>query len=76
MLYGERNDETLAFDAAIEAGNKVIANIGLIKMFGKPRTNKMTRLLANINRKDTVIFVEPSLDLVAGDRLAITAASF
>lgn len=76
MLYGERNDEAMAFDAAIEAGNKIIANVGLIKMFGKPRSTKMTRLMANINKGDSSIIVEPSLDLVAGDRLALTASSY
>ena len=76
MLYGERNDEYMTFSGDIVGGNKIIANIGLIKMFGKPRSTKMTRLTANINKGDTQVFVEPSLDLVAGDRLAVTASSY
>ena len=76
VLYGERNEEAMAFDAAIEAGNKIIANVGLIKMFGKNRSTQYTRLHANINKGDTKIIVEPNLDLVAGDRLALTASSY
>jgi hypothetical protein len=43
-LHGEKNAETIVYDNAIEAGNKVIANVGTIKMFGKQRAQKMTRL--------------------------------
>lgn len=35
---GEKESETMVYDNAIEAGNKVIANIGTIKFYGKPRT--------------------------------------
>ena len=76
MLLGDNEEDGLAFDAAIEAGNKMIANIGLVKMFGQPRSTIMTRLTANVNKGDTKVFVEPSLDLVAGDRLALTASSY
>jgi len=43
-LFGEKDQETVVYDNAIEAGNKLIANVNLIKMFGKKRTKKMTRL--------------------------------
>lgn len=43
-LYGEKNFEHMAFDNAIEAGNKIIANVGTIKMYGQPRTGILTRL--------------------------------
>jgi len=36
-LYGERNAETIVYDNAIEAGNKLIANVNKIRMYGKPR---------------------------------------
>jgi hypothetical protein len=36
----------MVYDNAIEAGNKLIANVGRIKMFGQPRAQKMTRLRA------------------------------
>jgi len=34
-LYGEKNMETIVYDNAIEAGNKLIANVNVMKMFGK-----------------------------------------
>lgn len=34
-LYGEKNMETIVYDNAIEAGNKLIANVNKIRMFGK-----------------------------------------
>jgi hypothetical protein len=34
-LYGDRNSESIVYDNAIEAGNKLIANVGTVKMFGK-----------------------------------------
>jgi hypothetical protein len=63
-LYGEKNAETIVYYNAIEAGNKVLANVGLVKMFGKPRTKKMTRLTQEANKGDTEIYVETGLDLV------------
>lgn len=66
----------MVYDNAIEAGNKIISNVGLIKMFGKPRTTKMARLTQNVNKGDTVIFTDTGLDLVVGDRIAITASSY
>jgi len=45
-------------------------------MFGLPRTKKMTRLLAPAKKGDSSIKVEPGLDLVTGDRLALASTSF
>jgi len=36
-LYGEKNAASMAYDNGVEAGNKIIANIGVIKMYGEPR---------------------------------------
>jgi cell migration-inducing and hyaluronan-binding protein len=38
-LYGEKNFEHMVYDNAIEAGNKLIANVGLVQMWGKSRTS-------------------------------------
>lgn len=43
-LYGMRNDQTMAYDNWIEAGNKLIANVGLIKMYGGKRKQTLMRL--------------------------------
>ena len=36
-LYGEKGAETIVYDNAIEAGNKNIANVGKLRVFGAPR---------------------------------------
>ena len=56
-LYGEKEAETIVYDNAIEAGNKVLANVGTVKMFGKQRTTKMTRLTQEAAKGDTEIYV-------------------
>jgi hypothetical protein len=66
----------MVYDNAIEAGNKIISNVGLIKMFGMPRTNKISRLNQNVNKGDTVLYTDTGLDLVQGDRIALTASSY
>jgi hypothetical protein len=43
------------YDNAIEAGNKLIANVNVVKMYGKQRTKKMTRLFREANKGDTEI---------------------
>jgi len=45
----------------------MIGNLGEIKIFGKPRMQKMTRLMAPANKGSTSITVETGLDLVEGD---------
>lgn len=37
-LYGMKNEKHIVYDNAIEAGNKLIANVGLVTMYGKKRT--------------------------------------
>jgi hypothetical protein len=54
----------------------LIANVGKIKMYGKSRQQKMTRLRAPANKGDTSITVETGLDFVAGDRLGLAATSY
>jgi hypothetical protein len=75
-LFGEKNAEAMVYDNAIEAGNKLIANVGVVKMFGKQRSAKMARLFQEANKGDTAIVVDAGLDLVAGDRIALTATSY
>jgi len=43
-LFGEKKTETIVYDNAIEAGNKLIANVGKIRMYGKKRIKTMFRL--------------------------------
>jgi hypothetical protein len=75
-LHGEKNAEAMVYENAIEAGNKLIANVGLLKMYGKPRTGTLTRLHAECFMDATEIYVESGLDWVAGDRIALGPTSF
>lgn len=75
-LYGARNDETMVYDGAVEAGNKLIAVLGKLSAYGAPRANMMSRLTAPASRNDTSFFVEPGLDWVTGDRLGLLPTSY
>ena len=75
-LYGSRNEETIVYDNAIEGGNKLIANVGTISLWGKARTQTLTRLRKEAKKGDNSITIEAGLDLVAGDRLGLAPTSF
>jgi hypothetical protein len=76
ILYGERNSMAIVYDNAVEAGNKVLANINVVKMYGKARNQTMTRLLLPALKGSTSFNVEKGLDIVPGDRLALLATSY
>jgi len=76
MLMGERNKEAIVYDDAIEAGNKLIANVNVVRMFGKPRQNIFTRLMKPAEKGQKDIVVDKGLDWVVGDRIALLATSF
>jgi len=75
-LMGEKENQHIVFTGAIEAGNKLIANVGTMKMYGKPRTQTMTRLRQPVEKGATSLLVETGLDLVEGDRLALAPTSY
>ena len=75
-LYGEKNAETIVYDNAVEAGNKNIANVGKLNMYGVPRKSHHTRLTKEALKGANSIFVEPGLDWVPGDRLAMMPTSY
>jgi len=75
-LYGEKQMETIVYDNAIEAGNKLIANVNVMRMYGKPRQWKMTRLTRPANKGSNEIYVEPGLEIFEGDRLALFPTSY
>lgn len=61
----------------MEAGNKLIANLGTIEIFGKKRGFKMTRLVKPAKLGDTTITIETkNVDLVKGDEIGLAATSF
>lgn len=73
---GKETDAIAIEEQGVAAGNKVIANVGTLRLFATPRVNTMTRLLAIAHKGETSITVEPGLDLVAGERIALTPTSF
>jgi hypothetical protein len=77
-LYGEKDSKAIVFDNAIEAGNKLIANVGKVQMYGKKRTkeSQLTRLVKETAKGDTTIHVATGLDWVAGDLIGILPTSF
>lgn len=70
-LYGEFDARSIVYSNAIEAGNKILANTGLMKMFGVPRQGR-SRLYKTANRLDSSITVEPGLNWRVNDSLAIS----
>lgn len=76
ILQGEKSAMAIVYDNAIEAGNKLIANVNKIFMYGKPRGKTLTRLEAPANKGATNFTIEKGLDFVTGDRLALLTTSY
>jgi hypothetical protein len=72
----KKNMETIVYDNAIEAGNKLIANVNVLRMYGKKRSWKMSRLVEPALKGSDEFIVEPGLDMVAGDRLGLLPTSY
>jgi hypothetical protein len=68
--------ETIVYDNAIEAGNKILANLNTMRMFGENRGWTMTRLTAPALKGATEFYVEPGLDMRPGDRLGLLPTSY
>ena len=75
-LFGEKDSKAIVYDNAIEAGNKLLANVNILRMFGKKRKQNWTRLLAPAEKGASQITVEKDLDLVAGDRIGLLPTSY
>ena len=65
-LHGRMDDPTLVLGGTISAGNKVLATVGTVAMYGKSRSAK-SRLTATALAGATTITVETGLDWAAGD---------
>jgi hypothetical protein len=77
-LFGEKDARAIVYDNAIEAGNKNIANVGKVRIYGAPRASNsiLTRLHQSASMGDTQIQVGTGLDWVQGDRVALAATSY
>ena len=56
-LHGMQDEETFILGQAISAGNKILANVGDVKMYGQPR-DRHTRLLEPVRAEESIILVE------------------
>jgi len=75
-LFGERDSAAIAYDAAVETGNKVIANYNIFKMYGKPRLSKMSRLRSEAPKGSNSFNVDTGLDWVPGDRIVLLPTGY
>jgi len=76
ILYGDKNSMAIVYDNAVEAGNKILANLNVMKMYGKPMNHTMTRLRAPALKGANNFTVEIGLDISPNDRLALLATSY
>lgn len=75
-LHGEKDSAAIAYDNAVEVGNKVLANYNVFRMFGMPRQNYTTKLLAEATKDQNEVTVEAGLDWVAGDRIVLLPTGY
>jgi hypothetical protein len=73
-LFGEESADVVVMDGATEAGNKLIANNGVLSFVGLSRSRE-ARLFAVANKGDSTVIVTLGLDWVAGDELAFIATA-
>lgn len=65
------NDTGYEFSNSVQGGNKILANFGLLKMYGKYR-NPDGKLKASANAGDTKIYLAPGLVWISGDKIALS----
>ena len=73
-LFGLKQDMHIVYDNAIEAGNKILANTGIMKIYGQPRIIR-SRLLQTALSGASTIFVEAGLSWAANDILALPSTT-
>lgn len=74
-LHGEKDSRAMVYANAVEAGNKLIANVGNITMVGKKR-DKMSRLNSAAEKGSTSFKVGTELDWKAGEKIALADTSY
>lgn len=72
ILYGDYDSSVVTMGNSSEAGNKLIANNGEVRFFGKSRS-RMSRLNAEAQKGSATVKVDPGLDWVAGEELGFAA---
>jgi len=74
-LYGDKADDQIVYENAIEGGNKVLANTATIKMYGMPRKSTRSRLLKTVFPGNTTFTVEAGLDWTIGEDVALPSTT-
>lgn len=67
-LYGARADEQVKMSGTVEAGNKIIANTGLVAFYGQEK-QRMSRLQQPVYHGFTETLVEAGMTWEAGDNV-------
>ena len=75
-LFGEYAERSTAYSSSIYAGNKLIANLGKVHLYGTVPSNEIVRLLAPAAIAATTITVDTGLTWVAGDNIFLAATSY
>lgn len=75
-LHGKKDDASIAYDNAIETGNKVIANYNVFRAFGMPRQNYTSKLLSVVTKGVNSFTLEPGLDWVPGDKISLLPTGY
>ena len=88
-LHGRRDDFILGIDSSVDAGNKVIAVFGEVKLFGQKRLRHWAKLaevnchsrfflifFKTIETGSTEIVVDQDVDWLVNDQIAIATSDF
>jgi len=76
-LFGEYNERTVAYSNSIYAGNKLIANLNLIQMYGTVPAKQMVRLLEEVKAGAESIKLDAGLsDWLVGDKIWLAPTSY
>jgi hypothetical protein len=74
-LYGNKDENYIAFANSVEAGNKLLLNTGRIQIYGDKRKYPTTRMLYEAYPGDTIIYVESNLDWQVGEMIGIAPST-
>lgn len=69
-LYGKVTEESLAFNIAVEGGNKMLAIVNKAEFYGQSR-DRMSRLRETVFKDEMSATVDAFLDWHAGDKVAL-----
>ena len=69
-LFGGKDSVGYPNFENVQAGNKILLNFGLVQFYGIPRLS-VGKLLATVNKGDTIVKLSPGLNWVSGDKISL-----